>query len=83
MSNSSKVNGKWVYLYRAIDSFGDTIEFLLIRKLREAAAAKAFFKKAFRHNAIPTIVIDKSGSNTSALTNFNKNVPKKQKIRIL
>ena len=23
-----KVNGKWVYLYRAIDSCGDTIEFL-------------------------------------------------------
>ena len=29
------------------------------------------------------IVTDKSGSNTSALTDFNKNLPKKQKIRIL
>ena len=29
------------------------------------------------------IVIDKSGSNTSALTDFNKNLPEKQKIRIL
>jgi len=78
-----KVNGKWVYLYRAIDSCGDTIEFLL-RKRRDAAAAKAFFKKAFKNNDIPKkVVIDKSGSNTAALTDFNKNLPKEQKIRIL
>jgi putative transposase len=78
-----KVNGKWVYLYRAIDSCGDTIEFLL-RKRRDAAAAKAFFRKAFKSNDIPKkVVIDKSGSNTSALTDFNKNLPKEQKIRIL
>jgi putative transposase len=78
-----KVNGKWVYLYRAIDSCGDTIEFLL-RKRRDAAAAKAFFRKAFKSNDIPKkVVIDKSGSNTFALTDFNKNLPKEQKIRIL
>ena len=78
-----KVNGKWVYLYRAIDSCGDTIEFLL-RKHRDAAAAKAFFRKAFKSNDIPKkVVIDKSSSNTSALTYFNKNLPKEQKITIL
>jgi len=37
-----KINGTWVYLYRAVDSLGNTIEFLL-RKHRDAAAAKAFF----------------------------------------
>jgi len=78
-----KVNGKWVYLYRAIDSCGDTIEFLL-RKHKSAAAAKAFFKKAFKGNDIPSkVVIDKSGSNTSALNAFNKNLPEKKKIKIL
>lgn len=78
-----KVNGKLVYLYRAIDPRGDTIEFLL-RKRRDAAAAKAFFRKAFKSNDIPKkVVIDKSGSNTSALADFNKNLPKKQKIQIL
>ena len=78
-----KVNGKWVYLYRAIDSCGDTIEFLL-RKRRDAASAKAFFRKAFKSNDIPKkVVIDKSSSNTSALTDFNKNLPKEQKIKIL
>ena len=78
-----KVNGKWVYLYRAIDSCGDTIEFLL-RKRRDAASAKAFFRKAFRSNDIPKkVVIDKSSSNTSALTEFNQNLPKEHKIKIL
>lgn len=78
-----KLKGKWVYLYRALDSCGDTIEFLL-RKRRDAAAAKAFFRKAFKSNDIPKkVVIDKSGSNTSALTDFNKNLPKEQKIKIL
>jgi putative transposase len=76
------VNGKWVYLYRAIDSCGDTIEFLL-RKRRDAASAKAFFRKAFKSNDIAKkAVIDKS-SSTSALTDFNKNLPKEQKIKIL
>ena len=30
-----KINGKWVYLYRAVDSCGNTIEFLL-RQYRDA-----------------------------------------------
>jgi transposase-like protein len=35
------------YLYRAVDSTGDTIDFLLSPK-RDAAAAKRFFQKALR-----------------------------------
>ncbi len=63
-----KLNGNWVYLYRAIDLFGSTIEFLL-RKHRDKVAAKAFFRKAFKNNDRPDKVnIDKSGSNISALT---------------
>jgi len=62
-----KINGKWVYLYRAVDSVGNTIEFLL-RKYRDAIAAKAFFRKAFRNHFIPDkVTIDKSGSNTCTL----------------
>ena len=44
-----KLNGKWVYLYRAVDSSGNTVDFLL-RAKRDATAAKAFFKKAFKGN---------------------------------
>ena len=66
-----KVNGVWVYLYRAVDSLGNTIEFLL-RQNRDAAAAKAFFRKAFKHNGYPDkVAIDKSGSNISALNHAN------------
>lgn len=77
-----KINGKWGYLYRALDSCGNTIEFLL-RKQRDAIAAKAFFRKAFRNNKVPNkINIDKSGSNICALNSFNKRFVDEQKIEI-
>src|SRR3546814_370289 len=67
-----KLNGKWVYLYRAVDSEGNTIDFLL-RAKRDAIAAKAFFKKAFNQHGRPDkVTIDKSGSNKAALDSFNK-----------
>ena len=40
-----KVKGRWTYLYRAVDSRGETIDFLLSAK-RDAEAAKRFFRKA-------------------------------------
>jgi len=77
-----KVNGVWVYLYRAVDSLGNTIEFLL-RKHRDAAAAKAFFRKAFKYNGRPEkVTIDKSGSNISALKAANKTLPEDQQIEV-
>ena len=42
-----RVAGKWTYLYRAVDSTGDTIDFLL-SPMRDDAAAKRFFQKALR-----------------------------------
>ena len=44
-----KVKGKWKYLYRAIDSNGNTINFLLTEN-RDAPAATKFFLKAFGHS---------------------------------
>ena len=77
-----KVNGTWVYLYRAVDSLGNTIEFLL-RKHRDAAAAKAFFRKAFKHNDRPDrVTIDKSGSNISALKAANQELPEDKQIEV-
>jgi len=40
-----KFKGTWTYLYRAVDSLGQTIDFLLSAR-RDAAAAKRFFRKA-------------------------------------
>jgi transposase-like protein len=47
-----RVQGRWCYLYRAIDSSGATIDFLL-SALRDAAAAKCLFRKALSDPAHP------------------------------
>ena len=47
-----RVAGKWTYLYRAVDSTGATIDFLLSAK-RDAAAAKRVLQKALRSPGHP------------------------------
>ena len=44
--------GKWTYLYRAVDSSGATIDFLLSAK-RDAVAAKRFLLRALRSPGHP------------------------------
>jgi transposase, IS6 family len=59
-----RVKGKWVYLYRAVDAAGQTIDFLLSAK-RDAAAAQRFFRKALKqpHTVNPrTITVDKNAA---------------------
>ena len=47
-----RVAGKWTYLYRAVDSTGATIDFLLSAR-RDAAAAKRFLQTALRSPGHP------------------------------
>jgi transposase-like protein len=57
-----KVKGEWKYLYRAVDSDGNTIDFMLSAK-RNKKAAKRFLKKALcsKHNQIPRVItVDKN-----------------------
>src|SRR5215813_1436330 len=57
-----KVKGQDKYLYRAVDSTGQTIEFLLAAKW-DAAAAKRFFRKALSSpgNPVPRVInVDKN-----------------------
>ena len=62
-----KVRGQWMYLYRAIDSRGDTVEFHFSEH-RDLAAAKRFFKKALqRHGHPDRVVIDGSQTNREAI----------------
>src|ERR1700726_86767 len=52
-----KVQGEDKYLYRALDSTGQTIEFLLTAK-RDAAGARRFFRKALSSpgNPVPRVI---------------------------
>jgi transposase-like protein len=57
-----KVKGEYKYLYRAVDSDGNTIDFMLSAK-RDRKAAKRFFKKALgsNHNQAPRVItVDKN-----------------------
>ena len=77
-----KLNGNWIYLYRAVDKFGNTIDFLL-RQKRDTQAAKAFFKRAIRSNGTPEkVTMDKSGSNKAAMVAINKDQSKDEQIEI-
>ena len=52
-----KIKGRNAYLYRAVDSKGDTIEFLVSEK-RDKSTARRFFKKALNttHNQQPRLI---------------------------
>jgi putative transposase len=62
-----KVRGQWKYLYRAIDSNGDTIEFWFSER-RNLTAAKRFLARALKQHGRPErIVIDGSQTNREAI----------------
>jgi IS6 family transposase len=69
-----KVKGRWMYLYRAVDSLGQTIDFLLSAK-RDADAAKRFFRKALAqpHTVNPrTITVDQNAAYPKATAEMKK-----------
>jgi len=62
-----KVRGRWMYLYRAVDSNSDTVEFWFSEK-RNLTAAKRFLRKALKRHGRPVrIVIDGSQTNQTAI----------------
>ena len=76
-----KVKGEWMYLYRAVDKEGNTVDFLLTRRRNKLPAHK-FLLKAIRNNSCPKVInIDKSGANKEAIRTYNKRCLKKIRIR--
>jgi putative transposase len=68
-----KMKGEWKYLYRAVDKFGKTINFLLTEQ-RDEKAARTFLNKAIgRHGGVPEkIMIDGSAANEAAIKSYNE-----------
>ena len=64
-----KVKGVWMYLNRAVDSTGQTLDFLL-NETRSSRAAKRFFRKVLGRNQIvpPRVInVDKNRAYIGAI----------------
>ena len=82
---SVKIKGTWMYLYRAVDSQGDTLEFLL-SPTRDAPAAKRFFSKALAasHTVSPRVItVDKNAAYPKAFQDLKAEglLPKTEDLR--
>jgi transposase-like protein len=69
-----KVKAVWTYLYRAVDSLGQTIDFLRSVR-RDAAAARRFFRKALAqpHIVNPRMIkVDKNPAYPRAATEMKR-----------
>jgi transposase-like protein len=66
-----KVKGVWRYLYRAVDKYGKTIDFLLTTQ-RDKKAARRFLNKAIGRHGVPEkITIDGSDANAAAIKSYS------------
>ena len=80
-----EVKGEWKYLYRAVDSEGNTLEFMLSAK-RDARAAERFFHKTLKasHNQSPRVInVDKNAAYPKAIDELKaeKTVPETSELR--
>lgn len=80
-----KVKGKWKYLYRAVDSKGNTLDFLLSAKW-DATAAARFFRKALRapHTQAPRVInVDKNAAYPLAMDDLktDEQLPETTELR--
>lgn len=80
-----EVKGKPKYLYRAVDSAGNTLDFLLTAK-RDAQAAKRFFRKTLKavHTCSPRVItVDQNAAYPKAIDELKQKeeLPKQVKLR--
>ena len=79
-----KIRGNWAYLYRAVDREGKTVDFRLSHR-RDVAAAKTFFRKAFKsQGSTPrTITLDGYAASHRAVDEMKADgqIPEGTKVR--
>ena len=78
-----RIKGRWCYLYRAIDSSGATIDFLL-SALRDADAAKRLFCSALKNPSHPqprVINTDMAAIYSSAIPDLKKDGTLRRRCR--
>ena len=79
-----KVKGKQKYLYRAVDSHGNTLDFLLTAK-RDAEAAKRFFRKALKavHTQTPRVItVDKNAAYPKAINELKAGKELSEEVKL-
>ena len=78
-----KVRGEWVYLYRAVDKAGKTVDFFLSRQ-RDVNAAKAFQRKAMKGQRVPIkVTLDAYAASHRAVADLKGDgeLPKRLLVR--
>src|SRR5215831_13739340 len=77
-----KVKGAWMYLCRAVDKAGKTVDFNLSRN-RDVAAAKAFLRKAMRQQRTPTkITLDAYAASHRAVADRKRTGELPKRVRV-
>jgi transposase, IS6 family len=79
-----KVKGEWKYLYRAVDSAGNPLDFMLSAK-RDGKAAARFFRKVLKakHTQTPRVItVDKNAAYPVAMDELQEDTTLKAETEL-
>src|SRR5947209_1496592 len=78
-----KVKGQWVYLYRAVDKAGRTVDFLLSKRRDVAAAQRIFSRVTRQHGAPRVITLDGYAASHRAVAKLKEvgTLPRRVRVR--